>query len=335
MNWTKKVSRVTYNTGRDQRVLLFSFFRHCGTFFEKNFLKVFPIHQYLEIWSPFAIFEPWIWCRLGPFPAYFFNITMPENFDCCREINVQNEFRIAGFNLRYARICLDFARLEIVKRPDTAPDLIPGTSLTKKCSLYLFVFNSYADARSYLRTKMRVLSSWKKVGHLASRMPFTQRTTWHQWFRDWFDNGRENIPSWHLHKGSFDLQFVARFLVFDELFVSWGGVEDNFRSGRYPAQFCPVWLFSRTEILLFGAALNFVIIIRGYSCSTGYVSGTLWESCCLCLWQDTWQQEGVEASRMRISTPRPFPWLRQTATSSNPPLPPSASPRTTLANPTP
>ena len=56
---------------------------------------------------------------------------MPENFDCCREINVQNEFRIEGFNLRYARICLDFARLDFVKRPDTAPDLIPGTSLTK------------------------------------------------------------------------------------------------------------------------------------------------------------------------------------------------------------
>ena len=50
----------------------FQFFGHCGTFFEIFFfVKVFPIHQYLEIWSPFAIFETWIWRRLGPFPACF------------------------------------------------------------------------------------------------------------------------------------------------------------------------------------------------------------------------------------------------------------------------
>ena len=30
--WTKKVSRVTYNTGRDQRVPPLDFFRHCATF---------------------------------------------------------------------------------------------------------------------------------------------------------------------------------------------------------------------------------------------------------------------------------------------------------------
>ena len=28
--------------------------------------------EYLTLLSPFAIFEPWIWRRLGPFPACFF-----------------------------------------------------------------------------------------------------------------------------------------------------------------------------------------------------------------------------------------------------------------------
>ena len=48
----------------------FQFFSALWDFFRKKiFVKVFPIHQYLEICSPFAIFEPWIWRRHGPFPA--------------------------------------------------------------------------------------------------------------------------------------------------------------------------------------------------------------------------------------------------------------------------
>ena len=38
-NWTKMVLpvfRVTYHTGRDQRVPPFNFFRHCATFFQKK-----------------------------------------------------------------------------------------------------------------------------------------------------------------------------------------------------------------------------------------------------------------------------------------------------------
>ena len=53
-----------------QRVLPFSFFRHCETFFQIFFsIKVVPIHQYVEILKSFCYFWPWIWRRLGPFPA--------------------------------------------------------------------------------------------------------------------------------------------------------------------------------------------------------------------------------------------------------------------------
>ena len=38
-NWTKEVSRITYNTGRDQRVPFSVFFRHCETFFSISFHK--------------------------------------------------------------------------------------------------------------------------------------------------------------------------------------------------------------------------------------------------------------------------------------------------------
>ena len=53
---------------KSQRVLPFNFFWHCETFQKKFSIKVVPIHQNLEILN-IAIFEPWIWRRLGPFPA--------------------------------------------------------------------------------------------------------------------------------------------------------------------------------------------------------------------------------------------------------------------------
>ena len=71
---------------KPQRVPL-SVFRHCETlarhlvhFFEyvifsKNFfLKKFrfssTVKEYLTLGSLFAIFEPWLWRRLGPVPAF-------------------------------------------------------------------------------------------------------------------------------------------------------------------------------------------------------------------------------------------------------------------------
>ena len=69
-NWTKKVFpffSATYNTGRDQKVPPFSFFRHCATFFRKKsfFPKGTPsIFDVLRQWrfenpkgSPFS--SPW------------------------------------------------------------------------------------------------------------------------------------------------------------------------------------------------------------------------------------------------------------------------------------
>ena len=41
---------------KSQRVLPFSFFRHCETFFNFFFIKVVPIHQYLEILKSFCYF---------------------------------------------------------------------------------------------------------------------------------------------------------------------------------------------------------------------------------------------------------------------------------------
>ena len=52
------------------------FFWVCN-FFEKFFFKKFrfssTVKEYLTLGSLFAIFEPWIWRRLGPVPACFLN----------------------------------------------------------------------------------------------------------------------------------------------------------------------------------------------------------------------------------------------------------------------
>ena len=70
---------------KPQRVPL-SVFRHCETlarhsvhflsiFFEKIIFKKFrfsiTVKEYLTLGSLLAIFEPWIWRRLGPVPACF------------------------------------------------------------------------------------------------------------------------------------------------------------------------------------------------------------------------------------------------------------------------
>ena len=48
---------IRMDVEKSQRVLPFSFFRHCETFFQKNFfIKVVPIHQYLEILKFFYYF---------------------------------------------------------------------------------------------------------------------------------------------------------------------------------------------------------------------------------------------------------------------------------------
>ena len=51
------------------------FFWVCN-FFEKLFRKIFDFEyckrEYLTLGSLFAIFEPWIWRRLGPVPACFY-----------------------------------------------------------------------------------------------------------------------------------------------------------------------------------------------------------------------------------------------------------------------
>ena len=57
-----------------------SVFRHCETlahhsvhFFEKFSIFEYCKREYLTLGSLFAIFEPWIWRRLGPVPACFYN----------------------------------------------------------------------------------------------------------------------------------------------------------------------------------------------------------------------------------------------------------------------
>ena len=94
----------------------FQFFRHCETFFGKKFPKGSPFNFFwvlrqtgyrkipkgpsfqfffgvvrlfskkvcsaveentLKLWCPFAIFEPWIWRRLGPVPACFIHSCIP------------------------------------------------------------------------------------------------------------------------------------------------------------------------------------------------------------------------------------------------------------------
>ena len=63
---------------KPQRVPL-SVFRHCETlarqsvlFFEKFSFFEYCKREYLTLGSLFAIFEPWIWRRLGPVPACYF-----------------------------------------------------------------------------------------------------------------------------------------------------------------------------------------------------------------------------------------------------------------------
>ena len=45
----------------EKRSIFFSIFSSCG----------YCRREYLTLWSPFAIFEPLIWRRLGPFPACY------------------------------------------------------------------------------------------------------------------------------------------------------------------------------------------------------------------------------------------------------------------------
>ena len=44
------------DVGNPQRVLPFSFFRHCETFFPKKFIKGSPTHQYFDILKSFCYF---------------------------------------------------------------------------------------------------------------------------------------------------------------------------------------------------------------------------------------------------------------------------------------
>ena len=60
------------DVGKSQRVPPFSFFRHCEIFSRKE--KNFFFFNFFMFGSLFAIFEPWIWRRLGPVPACFSNI---------------------------------------------------------------------------------------------------------------------------------------------------------------------------------------------------------------------------------------------------------------------
>ena len=53
---------------KPQRVPL-SVFRHCETLAPQNFRFSTTVKEYLTLGSLFAIFEPWIWRRLGPVPA--------------------------------------------------------------------------------------------------------------------------------------------------------------------------------------------------------------------------------------------------------------------------
>ena len=85
---------------KPQRVPL-SVFRHCETlarpgaplgpflvcnFFKKNFSKNFRfstfVKEYLTLGSLFAIFEPWIWRRLGPVPACLLSQGNLQNRTC-------------------------------------------------------------------------------------------------------------------------------------------------------------------------------------------------------------------------------------------------------------
>ena len=66
---------------KSQRLLPFSFFRNCETFFHKNFFHKSspnsPILGNFEV--HFAIFEPWIWHGLGPFPACLSSMSIDKS----------------------------------------------------------------------------------------------------------------------------------------------------------------------------------------------------------------------------------------------------------------
>ena len=54
----------------------------------KNFLFSSPVKEYLTLGSLFAIFEPWIWRRLGPVPACFSHIMIRK---LIRDFNILNK----------------------------------------------------------------------------------------------------------------------------------------------------------------------------------------------------------------------------------------------------
>ena len=68
------VFRHCETLARQPRAPLGQFFLVCN-FFEKIFFGKFrfssTVKEYLTLGSRFAIFEPWIWRRLGPVPACF------------------------------------------------------------------------------------------------------------------------------------------------------------------------------------------------------------------------------------------------------------------------
>ena len=107
--------RLTGDQKNLKKIDFFSIFSSCG----------YCRREYLILWSPFAIFEPWIWRRLGPFPAGCSfvqhqqlelrtsktyskrqNLVQNKNIDV---LNVENiGFPLSCFSLRFFSALCDF-----------------------------------------------------------------------------------------------------------------------------------------------------------------------------------------------------------------------------------
>ena len=73
--WPKELNQKSFPSNIQYRTrpnLHFRFFRHCVTFFNFFPWKGSQVTNTLKFWSPFAICDPWIWRRLGPFPVCLF-----------------------------------------------------------------------------------------------------------------------------------------------------------------------------------------------------------------------------------------------------------------------
>ena len=92
----------------------FSHFFEYVIFFLKFFFEKFSIfeycnREYLILGSLFAIFEPWIWRRLGPVPACFSPNGSPFDFDEVPPRNSRSEALYPNFG-RYIQTILCFSK---------------------------------------------------------------------------------------------------------------------------------------------------------------------------------------------------------------------------------